>query len=143
VRAELRRVEEARTGLREALETLKARFADPDSEAAREDLLLALSSLAEASGLRVRRLGGQGAGDETRAAPRLTDPISGREFVRIEARGGFWDLMDFLDGLPALASVSAVIGLELTRQEPEEDRGNRDPAANPPGELNMTLEVSL
>jgi len=140
LRAELKRVEETKASLEARLDALGARFADSAAEGARQELLLAISTLAEGAGLRVRSLGPEGKADAAQSAPRLTDPVSGREYVRVRAQGGYWSLVDFLDGLPRLGALSAVLGLELQVVEPPPGDGVPSP---PPDTLDLTFDLSL
>lgn len=118
---------------------LKGMFAQ---DAAQQDMLLSLSDLAQRTNLQIlsQGAGGARAQSSAQAPTELLDHRSGRPLLKIQARGGYWDLMAFLEGLKELPHVSAPLALHLTTNNTDQPNGSDK---LPPGTLYVELTLTL
>lgn len=140
----LRELDKAIAALDEQLLAVRERFG---GEQAQQDLLLSLSALASRSGLHILSQGGAtgGQGDAVTNAPQeQVDRQSGRPLLRIRARGSYWELLSFLQGLRELHHASAPLALQVTlsdAQAPAKDKAKQN--ALPPGMLDVAMTLTL
>ncbi|MEM7405570.1 MAG: hypothetical protein AAF458_09780 [Pseudomonadota bacterium] len=132
---------------RKTLAELNSSFVKLEDANARQQHVLALTKLAEQSGLTVRSQSPESRGPSAADGPAaVNDRISGRPMVRVRARGNFFQLMRFLDGLKELEQVSAPLGMDfrVAQLNPAQvaalaARGERRAA----GYLEIALSLSL
>lgn len=115
----LRTLQKTHATLSAELEGIRARFAPEDADS-EQTLLLDISALAQRSGLAISSQGnlvGNASSSQRNnsrsAPPKLRDPETNRPIIKLSARGGYWEVLDFLDGLKRLPTVSSPIAMHL------------------------------
>ncbi|MDZ7753598.1 MAG: hypothetical protein U5S82_18625 [Gammaproteobacteria bacterium] len=140
----LKSLEQSRETLKAELAALEARFAAA-GDASEQALLLDISALAQRAGLTVHSQGSAAdnstAGSGQQPAKRR-DHLSKRPIVTLRVHGGYWELLDFLEGLKRLDRLSAPIGLQIVPAEtPPPGSADTDGQTTPA--LRSTLDVTL
>jgi hypothetical protein len=118
---------------------LDSGFAPVESDEARQELLVEISTLAERTGVDLLSISRKGVPvrNEKAAAPAPSD--LGRPMLEIKAAASFKRLLDFLHGLKDLSFYVSVTNLKLYATPPG---GGREAAA-PAGALYVSLEMSI
>ena len=131
-----------------ALDELKAGFAPVEPGTEQQRLLLEISTLARRSGVELVSIGRQDT--PTTGVPvggshvPTVDRRLGRPLLKLSARSGYWELLDFLDGLEGLSYQVSVMRLAIrSHQWSGEERDREGSKTAPPGALNLTLTLVI
>lgn len=148
LKSEIQSLRKTRETLEAELAGLEARFV-AEGDINEQSLLLDISALAQRSGLAIRsqgNLAGQARPEDVPAKRR--DHRTDRPVITLSARGGYWELLDFLEGLKRLEYISAPIALhlapaEFNAQETEAGEGGKRAAPMPLSFLDVRMTLTL
>ena len=144
LRNRIAEAEEQLAALAEESKTLEARFAPVDSNEIQQRIMLAISTLAERSGVRLVALSRQNAPSASVRAPgnSAVARAQGRPLLDVTARARFDSLFHFLNALETLPYHVCVMNLKLYTSDPKAQRGARTESV-PDGSLHVQLVMSL
>lgn len=148
---QLEKIDQELEQLTAELDELKAGFIPLEAgNEQRRLLLLELSTLARKTGVELLAVasgtggagGGVAKGAEALSATAV-DRRLGRPVIKVSGRSGFWQLLDFLDGMENLSYQVAVVRLAIRSRHEQAGEGSKKDSSTAPGALDLSLVLAF